>query len=152
VLHQTFERLLLFGSHIDRIIVLRNGIARLGLARALPRRVADAATGETSVRRFLDRLGDDETLRKMRGRVYCTRQGKRDEKELKRGAAGEELDTLADKRAALPKCADPRDTVYLGELRHATKYRHAADGRWSKSLLSRGVCDWIGRTRALAMP
>ena len=54
----TFERLLLFGSHVDRILVLRDGIRRLRLGDCLPPLVEDAARGETCVRRFLDKLGD----------------------------------------------------------------------------------------------
>ena len=38
---------------------------RLGLQRALPSEVADAAAGETCVRRFLERLGDDVALREL---------------------------------------------------------------------------------------
>ena len=153
ILWQVFKELLLFGSHLDRIIVLRDGVARLGLDRALPSEVTAAAEGETCVRRFLTSLGDDEALARLRGRVYCTRPGERDERELKVDADGKELDTLADKRRALSSgVRDPKDSVYLGELRRAQKYRHDADGAWSKSLLARGVCDALGRTQHRAMP
>ena len=133
---EEFERQLLFGSHVDRVLVLRNGVQLLGLEQSLPPEVADAAAGETCVRRFLQKLGDDEALRQLRGRVYLTPKGSKDEKELKRGADGAELDTLADKRAALA-AGDPDDSVYLGELRRAAKYRHPADNRWAKTLLRR---------------
>ena len=146
-----FERLLLFGGHLDRILVLRDGVRLLGLEQALPAEVADAAVGETCVRRFLQRLGDDTALQQLRGRVYLTPKDSKDEVELRRGADGAELDTLADKRAALA-ARDPEDSVYVGELRRAHKYRHPADNRWSKTLLSRGVCDFVGKTRSLAMP
>ena len=151
---QVFKELMLFGSHIDRIIVLKDGVSRLGLDNALPAEVASAAEGETCVRRFLDRLGDEPALREMRGRVYITPADSRDEDELKASKDGTELDTLADKRRALGEAASerPRDGVYLAELRRANKYRHTADGLWSKSLLARGVCDAVGRTRARAMP
>ena len=150
---QVFEELLLFGSHIDRIIVLRDGIARLQLEHALPAEVTAAADGETSVRRFIDRLGDEEALRKLRGRVYCTPPGTRDERELKTDAAKNELDTLADKRRALDEPhRDPDVGIYLGELRRAERYRHTADGAWSKSLLTRGACDALSRARHRAMP
>ena len=155
-----FEYELLFGAHVDRIIVLRNGVARLGLDRALPRDLANAANGETCVRKFLARLGDEDTVRELRGRLYCSGpRGRSDEHELKRARDGRELDTLADKRAELAfrdaereTRGDPRELVYLAELRRARKYRHGTDGRWSKTLLSRGVCDWVGRKRVLAMP
>jgi hypothetical protein len=148
---RVFKDLLMYGSHIDRIIVLRDGIARLGLERALPEELASLAEGETCVRKFLDRLGDDEKLRGLRGRVYCTRHGAREERELKKDADGAELDTLADKRSALRE-RDARDGVYMGELRRAQKYKHSADGSWSKSLLSRGACDALTAAQARAMP
>lgn len=150
---RVFKELLLFGSHLDRIVVLRDGVARLGLESALPADVAAAAEGETSVRRFIERLGDDDVLRGMRGRVYCTPPDSREERELKKDADGADLDTLADKRRALGEAGrDPSEGVYLGELRRAQRYRHSADGSWSKSLLSRGVCDSLGTARARAMP
>ena len=147
---QEFEELLLFGSHIDRILVLRDGVNVLGMDQALPADIAGAAAGETCVRRFLNRLGDDERLRELRGRIYCTPADSHDEKELK-NKDGTPLDTLADKRQAL-RAGDQTDSVYLGELRNAKKYLHPADGRFSKSLLSRGVCDYVGSKRANAMP
>ena len=149
-----FTELLLYGSHIDRIIVLRDGVEKLGLDSAVPANVRSAAEGETCTRRFLEKLGDDAALRELRGRVYCTPPNSRDERELKNTHDGAELDTLAEKRAALKdgKSCTLADGVYIGELRRANKCRHVADGRWSKSLLSRGACDAIGKTRAEAMP
>ena len=40
----------------------------------------------------------------------------------------------------------------MGELRRATKYRHPCDERWTRTLLRRGVCDFVGKRRAMAMP
>ena len=150
---QVFKELLLVGSLLDRIIVLRDGVDKIGLERALPADVAAAAEGETCVRRFLEKLGDDEALSHLRGRVYTTPPDARDEHELKRDQDGKELDTLADKRRALRDAhRDPSEGVYLAELRRAHKYRHGADGAWSKSLLARGACDAVGRVRHRAMP
>ena len=53
---QDFEELLLFGSHVDRIIVLRDGVNRLEQGSALPDYVVRATAGQTDVRRFLERL------------------------------------------------------------------------------------------------
>ena len=78
-----FTELLLYGSHIDRIIVLRDGVEKLGLDSAVPANVRSAAEGETCTRRFLEKLGDDAALRELRGRVYCTPPNSRDERELK---------------------------------------------------------------------
>ena len=146
-----FEELLLFAPHLDRICVLRDGVSRLAQEGALPRQVANAASGETDVRRFLAKLGDDEDLQRLRGRVYVTPPGLRDERELTQGRDGVELCSLAEKRAELEH-KDERGGVYLAELRRANKYRHEADGRYTKTLLARGVCDWVGRKRAMAMP
>ena len=148
---QEFEEILLFESHIDRIFVLHDGISRLGQDDALPRQVVDAAADERSVRRFLASLGDDAALENLRGRVYFTPPGSRDEREVTKSSDGSPLETLAEKRAALEK-KDKAGGVYLGELRCKAKYRHPQDGRFTKTLLSRGVCDWVGRTRAQAMP
>ena len=42
--------------------MLRDGIDKFGIGNALPANVAAAADGETCVRRFLARLGDEEAL------------------------------------------------------------------------------------------
>lgn len=146
-----FEHQLLFGSHIDRVLVVRGGVRRLNQSDALPPQVIGAAAGESSVRRFLAELGKDDELQELRGRLYYTPPDTREEQEITKNSDGTPLDTLADKRAAL-EGYDPDGGVYVGELRQAQKYRHQQDGRFSKSLLRRGVCDWIGRTRAFAMP
>lgn len=150
---RAFEKELLLHSHINRIVVLRDGVRRLGHGNALPSQIIDAAKHETSVRRFLTRLGDDSALSELRGRLYYTppSDGERKESEITHDHTGEPLDTLAAKRAVL-KDRDPEGGVYVGELRRASKYRHPQDGRFTKTLLSCGVCDWIGRKRALAMP
>lgn len=146
-----FEDLVLYGQHIDRIIVLKDGTRRLQQQSALPDNVLDAARGETCVRSFLRRLAVSSPLEELGGRLYCTPEGSRDEKELTK-RDGKELTHLADKWAALPEAAPGKSRVYLGELRRRTKYRHPQDGRWAKTLLSRDICDWLGRQRAEAMP
>lgn len=147
-----FEEALLFGSHIDRIVVLHDGVARLGHAEALPEDVRRAARGESSVTAFLEALGDDEQLKQLRGRVYCTPRDSRDEVELREDGDGAALDTLDQKRAELRERAKAGDGVYLAELRRAAKYRHPQDRRWAKTVLESDVCDWLGRKRAQAMP
>lgn len=146
-----FEDEVLFGVHINRVVVLPGGVAKLGHGDALPAYVCDAAHGETSVTAFLERLGDDEHLRTLRGRVYCTPPGSRDERELKEND-GTTLDTLDQKRAALRERENDGCDVYLAELRRAAKYRHGEDGRWAKTVLARDVYDWVGKKRARAMP
>jgi len=145
-----FEEAILYGSHVDEILVLKDGVHKLGQADAVPPDFLDAARRSGSCSSFLDALGD-ETLAKLRGRVYCTTCGTRDEYELKKRADGSPLDSLADKRAELRLCP-PTDRAYLGEIRQREKYRHAQDNRWAKTLLRVDVCDWLGKERAQAMP
>lgn len=149
---EAFEELLLYGQHTDSIIVLKDGVRRLSQQHALPDAVLEAAAGQTCVRAFLRRLADATPLEELGGRLYCTAEGSREERELKKKADGTELDGLAEKVSALPSAAPPDARVYLGEMRRRAKYRHPQDGRWAKTLLSRDVCDWVGRSRSEAMP
>ena len=141
----------LFSSHVDEIFVLPNGVQLLGHEDVLPAHVTRALQGASSVRDFLDGI-DEETLRSLRGRVYCydpdTLAG--DERELKTHG-GVPLDSLLDKRRALP-LAHPEGNIYLAELRRKAKYRHPLDNRWVKTLLARDVKDFVGRDRGNAMP
>ncbi len=139
----------LFSSHVNEIFVLPNGVHLMGHDDVLPAYITHALQGASSVRDFLGAI-DEETLRGLRGRVYCTSEDLRDEKELKTHA-GEPLDTLADKRRAL-SAAHPEGNIYLGELRYKERYRHPLDSRWVKTVLVRDVKDFLGRDRGEAMP
>jgi hypothetical protein len=139
----------LFSSHVNEIFVLPNGVHLMGHDKVLPAYITHALQGASSVRDFLGAI-DEETLRGLRGRVYCTSEDLRDEKELKTHA-GEPLDTLADKRRAL-SAAHPEGNIYLGELRYKERYRHPLDSRWVKTVLVRDVKDFLGRDRGEAMP
>jgi len=141
---------LLYGAHVDEILVLKDGVRKLGQEHAVPPEIMAAATRERCCRSFLHALAE-ETLRSLRGRVYCTADGTREEYEMKKRADGSPLDTLLDKRAELER-VPPDDRVYLGEIRKRDKYRHSQDNRWAKTLLCYDVCDWLGRERSRAMP
>lgn len=95
---QEFEEAVLYGKHIDEILVLKDGVRRLGQADAVPEELLQAVQREKCTRSFLDSLSE-ELLQSLRGRIYCTASGSRDEYELKKQADGTALDTLLDKRA-----------------------------------------------------
>ena len=134
-----FRREILVGCHINELIVYKGGLSALALEGSLPPALSSSAVREPSVRRFLHAL-DDSTARSWRGRVYCTKG--RDESELRnsRGASPQTLDTLFEKRAALASEPDDCD-AYIGEIRARDKYRHPHDGRWVKTVVSRGERD-----------
>lgn len=83
---QELEEVLLYGTHVDDIIVLREGVRKLNQEDAVPPEVMRAARAPC-VRSFLHQL-DDDALRDLRGRVYCTTEHSRNEYELKKRKDG----------------------------------------------------------------
>ena len=83
---QELEEVLLYGVHIDEIIVLRDGVRKLDLDDTVPSEFLHASQAGC-VRAFLEEL-DDGVLTDLRGRVYCTPEDSRDEYELKKRKDG----------------------------------------------------------------
>jgi len=148
---QEFRESLLVGQHIDRVVVLRDGVRLLDQQHAVPPPLIHAARTQPSTTAFLDAL-DESLLSTLRGRVYITESDERDEREVKKADDGTPLDTLLDKRSALRRETDGTARVYIGELRRAAKYRHPIDNRFVKTVCSFDVKDWLGRQTADAMP
>lgn len=84
---QEFEDAILYGSHVDDILVLKDGVRKMGQEDAVPPEIMDAVRRERCCRSFLDALSK-ETLGSLRGRVYCTPSDTHDEYELKKRADG----------------------------------------------------------------
>ena len=66
-----FVDCLLWGKHVDDIVVLRGGVSKLSQDGALPDSVARAVRMQPDTRAFLGAL-DARLLESLRGRVYCT--------------------------------------------------------------------------------
>ena len=94
-----FVDCLLWGKHVDDIVVLRGGVSKLSQDGALPDSVARAVRMQPDTRAFLGAL-DARLLESLRGRVYCTGADRR-EWELRKSKSGAPLDTLLEKRRAL---------------------------------------------------
>ena len=144
-----FVDCLLWGKHVDDIVVLRGGVSKLSQDGALPDSVARAVRMQPDTRAFLGAL-DARLLESLRGRVYCTGADRR-EWELRKSKSGAPLDTLLEKRRALA-AEDASARVYVGELRRKTQYRHALDNRHTRTLLFRDVKDYVGKRRSDALP
>ena len=144
-----FVDCLLWGKHVDDIVVLRGGVSKLSQDGALPDSVARAVRMQPDTRAFLGAL-DARLLESLRGRVYCTGADRR-EWELRKSKSGAPLDTLLEKRRALA-AEDTSARVYVGELRRKTQYRHALDNRHTRTLLFRDVKDYVGKRRSDALP
>ena len=116
---EEFTRVLLYGDHTDEIIVLRDGLSKLQQHDAIPADIMRATLEQPDLRSFLHAL-PTETLQQLRGRVFTTAPGSRDEVELRDGPKGESLETMCDKRRAL-EAVDGKHSAYLCELRRGQK-------------------------------
>jgi len=122
---QAFVDSMLYQPHLDRVVVLPDGIRLLGQQNGIPEAVRQAARKSQSLRSLLDALGD-EALDKFRGRLWHY-GNKGCEKEIKRGdkkkrALRETVRELGlqERSGAVPAAAP----LYLSELRWRDKVVH----------------------------
>ena len=105
-----------------------------------------------SVHEFLDKL-DAKTLREHNARIYYIEdRAKKADRQLKKDAQGNEMRSLAEKRAEMARRNISREGVYIAELRRTEKYRHPLDDNWVKTALRRDVKDHVGVDTAELMP
>jgi hypothetical protein len=144
---------LLFGEHLDEIVVLKGGVELLQQQGAVPAPVLAAAEGSDTVRGFLEGL-DERTRQTHNARVYHLEKGGRSTRQLRKDASGREYSNLEEKLAALQqRAAEVEDkSMYVAELRRTTKFRHNSDGHWAKTALSMDVKDYVGVDRAALVP
>lgn len=121
---EEFLEVMLFETHVDRCVVLRNGINLLRQQGAIPERLHEAVASSSSVRSFLDKIvnkGKDD----YRGRIWHYSM-KGFEKEIK---AENKSKLLGDKVAAMKRQEEEglitkSAAIYVSELRYTTKQQH----------------------------
>lgn len=143
---EEFIDIALLGDHMDDVVVLKDGLKKLGMENAMPKDILAGVAKSSTVREFLDTLSPDR-LQHLKGRIYYSRQGKWElgkEKELKRSSKGEKLETLKSKKDELARNKEIRDDhMYLAEMRYIEKYRHHPSDEWAKTLLTKDVRDCV---------
>eukprot|EP01051_Picozoa_sp_SAG22_P019837 SAG22_NODE_3790_length_1530_cov_1.915444_3_plen_173_part_00 len=145
---------LFYGSHMNEVVVLKDGLRKLGRQHdAMPANILAAVQSSGNVLEFLGKL-DEATLKAHNARVYYMeypaskqdRQLKTDER------TGVELTNLYDKYQEMLRREVQPTGAYIAELRRKEKYRHPLDGHWVKTTLHRDLKDFVGADRAELMP
>lgn len=99
----SFFHQLLYGQHMDDIVVLPNGMRKAGLQDCLPSYLSDNLDRFTNVQDLLCNI-DDDILDKIDGHVYSFAEGREDEV-VRKGSDGEPLHGLLQKRHILAQRA-----------------------------------------------
>lgn len=99
---EAFIDALLVGKHVDELLVLRDGLSKLGLANAFRRDVLSAVERSRSIPEFASRVGAHE-LEQLDGRVYFWQEGR--ESTLKRDRDGNLYSSVAEKLCAAAELA-----------------------------------------------
>jgi len=76
VLHSVdeFVEALLYGDHMGKVVVLKDGITKLGLDKSIPSSISEVVNRCASVREFLNKL-DDETLKDSNANIKYVNRG-----------------------------------------------------------------------------
>jgi hypothetical protein len=144
---EEFEEALLFGDHMDDIVVLRGGVQKLDQTRSMPDYLVEAAAHSESVKQFLECVNmeqDGAVLESLKGNIKYFKKGEELRSVYKDGQ-GREIDSLGKKLSAV---TPDMQYVYLTELRFKQKYRHPLHGETTKTVLNADVKDYVGRDKA----
>jgi len=159
-----FLEVLLFQTHLDRVVVLPDGVRLLGQQLGIPAvlRQACAASGEARRRRgatsepamrgFLTALGEKQQER-FRARLwhYGTK-GK--EREIKKGGKKKTLKELVEllKSEEAAGAVPPTAPLYISELRWLEKVRHPlVHDEWVKTATSVDIYDFTPLARRMPL-
>lgn len=141
---EAFFESMLFQPHLDRIVVLSNGIQLLDQHSGVPEVVEKAVRGASTMRGFLENLGPELQYR-FRGRLwhYGTK-GK--EKEIKKSDGGKKRAFSETVQELMRRQEDgdvPVDApLYISELRWREKVRHpSAPDEFVKTATRRDIYD-----------
>jgi len=134
--------LILYGEHIDQVLVLKNGLRQLGLEDSMPKSFRNAVADRTDLCSFLEALQKDGLeLSTIDASLYYW-DGKKEHR-VKRDDSGKRVRELASKykvvQANRQKMKEP---LYIGELRYTTKRRMPEGGK-SSTLLKKDVKDIV---------
>eukprot|EP00471_Norrisiella_sphaerica_P010117 CAMPEP_0184497008 /NCGR_PEP_ID=MMETSP0113_2-20130426/35486_1 /TAXON_ID=91329 /ORGANISM="Norrisiella sphaerica, Strain BC52" /LENGTH=608 /DNA_ID=CAMNT_0026883931 /DNA_START=8 /DNA_END=1835 /DNA_ORIENTATION=- len=151
---QEFVDKMLFGDHMDSVVVLKGGIQKMKLDNALPCGVLGGGETVRDVRSWLSKL-PPQLKAKTDARIYYFRQEDEVlvERELKRHPDTDKiLTSLEDKEIALNIRQDIK-SPYLAEFRYKDRYVHPLDYNQEKvkTLSSVDVKDYL-KNRARILP
>eukprot|EP00927_Polykrikos_kofoidii_P018687 TRINITY_DN1868_c4_g1_i1.p1 TRINITY_DN1868_c4_g1~~TRINITY_DN1868_c4_g1_i1.p1 ORF type:complete len:491 (+),score=99.05 TRINITY_DN1868_c4_g1_i1:28-1473(+) len=138
---EAFMEIVLFETHLDRIVILPNGVKLMEQEHGIPEEVASACRGSTSMREFISALSP-ELKAKFKGRLW--HYAKKDaEKEIRKSGKKK---CLADVEGVL-RAQQADGTVpmtaplYLSELRWVEKVKHCITGEMVKTATRVDVYD-----------
>ncbi|CAE7872525.1 unnamed protein product [Symbiodinium microadriaticum] len=148
---EEFLEILQMQRHLERVVVLPNGIELLGQTRALPEELCQAIAGSLGVRDVLGRLGDQKASAHFRARLWHY-SARSKEKEIKvpksrpppdgmdkKSLAALRQEFLAQEREGKVKSDAP---LYISELRWQRKVSHPLNpSEWVKTATSCDVFD-----------
>jgi hypothetical protein len=147
---EEFVDILMYGSHIDEIYVLPNGLYRMQQRDNLPQDIRESAQTSTTVLSWLSKL-DAERLDKLKGDVFYQGPQGEESEVYKCSKTKEHLYTLEEKRNEVHRRitnGDELKGLYVKEMRFIEKYRHPVDNEWVKTVLSEDMKDYVGIDRA----
>eukprot|EP00930_Biecheleria_cincta_P057277 TRINITY_DN43246_c0_g1_i1.p1 TRINITY_DN43246_c0_g1~~TRINITY_DN43246_c0_g1_i1.p1 ORF type:complete len:468 (+),score=70.13 TRINITY_DN43246_c0_g1_i1:59-1405(+) len=142
---EEFMEALQLQEHLERVVVLPNGIDLLGQKHALPQELCQASRGSCSVRQMMAAMGP-QSMRRFRARLWhYSEKGREKEikvpKEIKapnrtssptgRGVVGDRKSLLALQSQLMLQeekgVVDSKAALYISELRWQRKVKHPLD-------------------------
>lgn len=143
-----------YGDHMNDVVVLKDGIRKLGMANDVPDWLASTVPQSSTIWQVLEDIGP-EVREKIDARVYYFNDGREREHKYK-DSNGNELETLQQKWEELQRGSESGETyknLYLTEMRYTRKhkYRHAGDGDWARTAMKTDIKDYVGK-KAQIMP
>lgn len=120
---EAFLEAMLFEPHVDRVVVLPNGVRLLQQQDGLPTALTQAARSSQTLRGFLDNLGT-EAIDKFRGRLWHY-SNRGSEKEIKRDKKKCFSDTVSELRTQEQSgTVSSNAPLYVSEMRWREKVKH----------------------------
>eukprot|EP00471_Norrisiella_sphaerica_P003853 CAMPEP_0184479378 /NCGR_PEP_ID=MMETSP0113_2-20130426/1130_1 /TAXON_ID=91329 /ORGANISM="Norrisiella sphaerica, Strain BC52" /LENGTH=453 /DNA_ID=CAMNT_0026857451 /DNA_START=74 /DNA_END=1431 /DNA_ORIENTATION=+ len=129
----------LVGQHVDRVVVLKEGLRKIGLVESMPRSFRKAVEGTTDLCSFFDKLETEVPLSSIDASTYYW-DGKKEQR-VKKDANGKKVKDLSAKYNVLKSNKDKmKEPLYVGELRYVTK-RKMREGDKCSTLLTEDMKD-----------
>eukprot|EP01059_Diplonema_ambulator_P019721 TRINITY_DN33360_c0_g1_i1.p1 TRINITY_DN33360_c0_g1~~TRINITY_DN33360_c0_g1_i1.p1 ORF type:complete len:397 (+),score=69.88 TRINITY_DN33360_c0_g1_i1:146-1336(+) len=142
---EDFVQALMFEEHLDRVVVLHNGIDLMKQGNALPPGLNEAVMKSQRVCQVLDALPSDEADT-MKGRLWQFNE-KGTETEIKKA---DKVDTVTEiveilREANADGSVDRNVPLYLSELRHNKKVEHPITGEMVKTVTTVDMYDVVAQ-------
>eukprot|EP00457_Paulinella_chromatophora_P007512 gb/GEZN01007535.1/.p1 GENE.gb/GEZN01007535.1/~~gb/GEZN01007535.1/.p1 ORF type:complete len:439 (+),score=66.25 gb/GEZN01007535.1/:37-1353(+) len=151
-----------YGDHEHTAVVWPQGIKTMGMEEDLPL-ILEGMEQETSVLQLMKSMPREE-MRKFDGRIYSFEKNK-EKKPVSKSKNGQRYANLLEKQEGLEELerehklgdavteegdeavsSKKSPPIYLTELRYTKedKYKHAVDGKWSRTAMVKSVKDYLG--------